>query len=289
MNSPVVVVTGGAGGLGKSLCERFSQAGAKVVALDVNPQALQAFQEQFDAEGKPALAIACDIRKPEAVRTAFDQISEHFGDVDILINNAGITHLGIFDDTPLEAVNRVMDVNFFGAVNCTHFAMPGIRRKRGTIVVVSSVAGFAPLMGRTAYSASKFALHGFFESLRTEEADTGVHVLMVCPSTIDTGIRKAAMTDDKDGEAAQQQVGKVDTPEEVAEQIFQSTMHRKRQLITGFTGKMSWVIRKALPGLYDKLMINKVKPAIEALQIDKKQTDSNLRSLVINPTEKTGT
>ena len=116
-----------------------------------------------------------------------------FGRLDVLVNNAGITHRSPFQATQTEVLRRVMDVNLFGAIHLTRAALPHLKRTRGLIVALSSVAGFTPLIARTGYSASKHALHGFFESLRTELAPDGVGVMMVCPSFIATGIDRHAL------------------------------------------------------------------------------------------------
>ncbi len=134
--------------------------------------------------GAQALALNCDVTDAASCADAIRSAVERFGGVDVLVNNAGITHRSAFATTDPAVLRRVMEVNFFGAMNLTHHALPHLLRSRGAIVAISSVAGFAPLIARTGYAASKHALHGFFESLRSEVRSQGVDVTLVCPSFI---------------------------------------------------------------------------------------------------------
>ncbi|MDO8776633.1 MAG: SDR family oxidoreductase, partial [Burkholderiaceae bacterium] len=190
----VVLVTGAAGGLGAALCRRYAAAGAHIAAMDRDQARLDALVATLPA-GTLAIggAEAGDITQPAACRLAVDKTVAHFGALDGLINNAGISHRSLLQDTDPAVIRRVMDVNFFGAVHMTHAALPALIASRGVVAAISSVAGYAPLLGRTGYCASKHALHGFFDTLRTEVQDQGVQVTLVCPSFIATGIGAAAV------------------------------------------------------------------------------------------------
>ncbi|MBW2234594.1 MAG: SDR family NAD(P)-dependent oxidoreductase, partial [Deltaproteobacteria bacterium] len=157
MRDRSVVVTGAAGGIGAVLARRFAEEGARVALLDRDEAGARARAAELEAAGAHALALGCDVTAEEDCRAALAAVTERFGGVDVLVNNAGITHLGLFRDTDVEVLRRVMEVNFFGAVNCTKMALPSLLERRGRIVVLSSVAGFAPLASRTGYSASKHA------------------------------------------------------------------------------------------------------------------------------------
>jgi NAD(P)-dependent dehydrogenase (short-subunit alcohol dehydrogenase family) len=192
-----VVITGAAGGLGQALVHVFLQAGARVVAMDRDAQALDALQRTTVAGNPNAasalLTVVCDVTSLASSEAAIQEATARFGGIDVLVNNAGIAHRSAFADTQVDVLRRVMEVNFFGAVHCTHAAIASLRQRQGMVIAISSVAGFSALIGRTGYAASKHALHGFFDSLRTEVQDDGVDVLIVCPSFIDTGIDRAAL------------------------------------------------------------------------------------------------
>lgn len=259
-----VVVTGAASGLGLALLHAFRNAGAQVVALDRDPQALAALQADAALQtGPPWMALPCDVTDLPACRAALAQASARFGGIDVLVNNAGISHRSPFADTDVVVLRRVMDVNFFGAVHCTHAALPSLRARRGLIVAVSSVAGFAPLIGRTGYAASKHALHGFFDSLRTELAVDGVGVLLVCPSFIATGIDRAALG--ADGLAAappRQTTGGQAAPEAVAQAILAAARADRRLLLYSATSRMAWWLSRLWPARYAAVMARRLQAEI---------------------------
>ncbi|MBW2461852.1 MAG: SDR family oxidoreductase [Deltaproteobacteria bacterium] len=188
----VVVITGGGGGIGAALGRAFVAEGARVALLDRDTGALG---EAVAALPKGrAMGIELDVCDEEACEAVMDQVCSTWGGIDVLINNAGISHRSLFADTEASVVRRVMEVNFFGSVNCTAAALSSITTRKGLIIAISSVAGFAPLIGRTGYCASKHALHGFYGSLRTELRGTGAEVMMVCPSFIATKIETRALS-----------------------------------------------------------------------------------------------
>ena len=189
-----VVITGAAGGIGSTLAQRFSAAGARVALLDRDVAGIDALAARLGPAGAEVIAIPCDVTAvDDCARRGRSASWPPAVGVDVLINNAGITHVSPFAETDLSVLRRVMEVNFFGAVTMTSAALPSLVERQGQIVVMSSVAGVAPLALRTGYSASKHALHGCFESLRTELRGTGVGVTMVCPSFVRTGIGDHAL------------------------------------------------------------------------------------------------
>jgi NAD(P)-dependent dehydrogenase (short-subunit alcohol dehydrogenase family) len=255
-----VVVTGAAGGLGRALCRRFGAAGANIAALDSDAAGAAALAAELRALGIAAQDFACDVTDPQACAASISQAVTRFGGLDLLINNAGITHRSGFAQTDAAVIRRVMEVNFFGAVHCTRAALAPLVASRGLIIVISSVAGFAPLIARTGYAASKHALHGFFDSLRTEIADDGVEVLMVCPSFIDTGIAKNALgADGLPALHAQRVVGTRATPAAIVEQIFRAACRGDRLLLPGGTAWLSWWVSRLAPRLYAKLMADSLR------------------------------
>ncbi len=192
----VVVVTGAAGGLGRALCLCFGLAGARIVALDRDSGPLDELLASLHQAGVAAIAVACDVTVEADCQRAMAAATQSFGGIDVLINNAGISHRSAFAHTDTDVIRRVMAVNFFGALHCTHAALDKLLARRGLVIAISSVAGFAPLVARTGYAASKHALHGFFDSLRTEVEPLGLKVMLVCPAFIQTGIDKNALGGD---------------------------------------------------------------------------------------------
>ncbi len=253
-----VVITGAAGGLGTALVHAFLAEGARVLALDRDLASLGQLQTQCEQKSLPAdqfMTAACDVTVESSCRDAITLACSQFGGIDVLINNAGISHRSAFADTQVEVLRRVMDVNFFGALHCTHAALPSLRQRQGLIITISSVAGFAPLIGRTGYAASKHALHGFFDSLRTEVEDEGVGVLLVCPSFIDTGIDRAALgADGQPAAHARKTTGGQTTPATVAQAVVQAARSNQRQLLFSTTSKLAWWLSRIWPTRYAAIM-----------------------------------
>jgi UDP-glucose 4-epimerase len=253
------VVTGAGGGLGAALSRQLARAGARVALLDRDGAAAQAIAAELRADGCRAQAFACDITDAHRVEETLAQVVAQFGNVDLLINNAGIAARSLFEDTSPTVMHRVMDVNYFGAVHCTKAALTSLQATRGRIVAVSSIAGFSPLIGRSAYAASKHALHGFFDSLRSELRGGGVSVTLVCPSFISTGIEAAALGGDGTPAGGNRDVaGKVATPEAIAARILRAAASRKRLLLPGAMAKVAYIVSRLAPRFYERQMRRRV-------------------------------
>ena len=251
-----IAITGAAGGLGTALCEVFGESGARIAALDLNETALQELEKDLTAKGIACLTQVCNVTQPEACELAIKAVTKKWGGIDVLINNAGITYINDYVNSTPDMVRKVMEVNFFGSVNCTHYALPSIIGRKGLIVTISSVSGFAPLVGRTGYAASKHALHGFFETLRVELKSQGVDVLMVCPAYINTNIRQnAPQANTQTGYRTDFNADKSASPRAIAEQILYAAQKRKRSLITHRTGKVAYWLYHLFPSLYDRIML----------------------------------
>ncbi len=246
----VVVLTGAAGGFGTALCDAFVAEGARVVALDNDAESL----DNLAASTRLDAAHRLDITDGAAVEAVFDEI----GRVDVLVNNAGVTALGRFSDIDPSSFERVMAVNLTGAANCTRSALPALLASHGRIGVMSSVAGFSPLVHRTAYAASKHALHGLFESLRSELVDTGVTVTMICPSFAATGIQHRAVRRGEDQTGDWSTTGKLLTPEEVAASTVEGLRTRARLVLPSRTAKLAYVVSRIAPRRYEQIMRNRV-------------------------------
>jgi NAD(P)-dependent dehydrogenase (short-subunit alcohol dehydrogenase family) len=255
----VVLITGAAGGLGAALCRRYSAAGARIAAMDLDAARLDDMTAQLRATGAEALALPGDITDPTACKAAVATTLAQFGALDGLINNAGISHRSLLADTDPDVIARVMAVNFFGAANLTQAALPHIVARQGFIVAISSVAGFSPLTGRTGYAASKHALHGFFDSLRSEVEGAGVGVTLVCPSFIRTGIGAAA-TDGSGAPVSSPRIttGVESSPGEIAQRIFEAVAAGQTLLLPDATARKAWWLSRLAPGLYARIMKKRV-------------------------------
>jgi short-subunit dehydrogenase len=250
LEGAVVVITGAAGGIGSAIARQLSEA--RLVLIDLDEHRLRSLADSLPNE---PLAVSCDVTDPGAVAEAFTSILEARGGVDVLINNAGITHRSAFAGTNPDVLRRVMNVNFLGAVHCTASALPSILERRGALVAIGSVAGFAPLLGRSGYVASKHALHGFFETLRTELRHTGVDVTIVAPTFVDTPIRTHALGGD--GAIIDHPQSRVDSmlsPERVAGAVVHAVTHRRRLVVLGAVGKASHLLMRIAPALFERIM-----------------------------------
>jgi UDP-glucose 4-epimerase len=254
----VVVVTGGASGIGLSTARRFAAEGAHVALLDRDVDGARAEAQKLVGEGRRALAVDCDVCDEASCKRAIAQVIETFGGVDVLVNNAGVAHRSLFADTDTAVLHRMMDVNFFGAVHCTQAALPSLLERRGTVVAVSSVAGFAPLVGRTGYAASKHALHGFFDSLRSEVGHRGVHVMLACPSFTDTAIdRHAVAGDGNPAPLGKTTVGKLATPDEIASAIVDGVRSGAQRVLPTSVSRGAWWLSRLAPQTYARTMVAK--------------------------------
>jgi NAD(P)-dependent dehydrogenase (short-subunit alcohol dehydrogenase family) len=261
----VVVVTGAAGGLGRALARSFAGAGARIATLDRDAAGVGALAAELRSEGRQALGLECDVTVAAACERAMAAVIGTWGRIDVLINNAGITHRSAWRRTDPAVTRRVMEVNFFGSIQCTRAALDALCASHGLIIVVSSVAGFAPLIARTGYAAAKHALHGFFESLRSELADDGVGVLLVCPSFIDTGIdRNALGGDGQPARHAQQIVGARARPEAVAAEVLRAAERGRRLLLPGRMAKLSWWVSRLAPGYYARVMAQRLRAEMDS-------------------------
>ena len=247
----VVAITGGTDGIGKALVDIMIQAGAKVATCARNFDKLYNLQLEYTTV--MLHTVVCDVSKEQDCKRFIDSTIETFGGIDILINNAGISMRALVNDADVEVIRKVMDTNFFGAVYCTKFALPSIIERKGVVVGVSSIAGYRGLPGRSGYSASKFALQGWLESLKTELMEKEVHVMWVCPGFTTSNIRNAALASDgsSHGESTMDE-GKMMSAAECAQHIVTAIEKKKRTLVLTFTGKRTVFMNKFFPGLADK-------------------------------------
>jgi len=248
----VVVVTGGTDGIGKALVDQLLRAGARVATCGRNHDKLYALQSEYPSF--PLHTMVADVSSENDCRRFMETTLKVFGGIDILINNAGISMRALLKDADTEVLHKVMDVNFFGSVYCTRYALSSIVERKGTIVGVSSIAGYRGLPGRSAYSASKYALQGWLEAIKTELLHDGVHVMWVCPGFTTSNIRNAALN--KHGEShgeTPMDESKMMSAEECAQRIMKAIRKKKRTLVMTFTGIRTVLLNKFFPGLADKM------------------------------------
>lgn len=257
MKDKVVIITGGSSGIGLALAERFGKAGSKILITGRDANSLDQAIKSLQAKDVTVAAFQADVSKEEDNSAMAEEAIRLYGTIDILINNAGISMRALFADVDMAVVKKVMDINFYGVLYATRYCLPEISKNKGSIVGISSIAGFRGLPGRTGYSASKFALNGFLEVLRTELLNTGVHVLTACPGFTASNIRMRALTKDGtlQGESPRAEE-KMMTAEECANHIYNAVVKRKRTLILTTQGKLAVWLNKWWPSLADKLVYN---------------------------------
>jgi short-subunit dehydrogenase len=259
MKNKVVIVTGASSGIGKSIVFEMVENGALVVMASRNEVLLNEIAQSYTSRGKEVLVVKTDVRLEEDCKNLIDKTIKHYGKIDILINNAGISMRANFMETDLKVLKELMDTNFWGTVYCTKYALPYILQTKGSVVGVSSIAGYKGLPGRIGYSASKFAIQGFLEVLRTENIKKGLHVLVACPNFTASNIRNAALT--KDGTAQGESPmteEKLTSSERVAYRICNAIKRRKHTLIITFEGNLIIFLHRLMPRILDKIVYNRM-------------------------------
>ncbi len=249
----VVVVTGGTDGIGKALVESLLDMGAKVATCGRNHDKLYQLQAQHPSAALHTMVA--DVSTENDCRRFMETTIKIFGGIDILVNNAGISMRALLKDAGIDVYKKVMDINYYGVVYCTRHALNSIIERKGTIVGVSSIAGYRGLPGRSGYSASKHALQGWLEAIRTELMYDGVHVMWVCPGFTTSNIRNAALNKDADshGETPMDE-SKMMPADECAAHILKAIRKKKRTLVLTFTGQRTVFMNKFFPKLTDKMV-----------------------------------
>jgi short-subunit dehydrogenase len=255
MKDKVIIITGASSGIGLACARDFAAQGAKISLAARSADKLAEIEKELTNSGHEVLVTPTDVSKEKDCKILIDETVHRFGKIDILINNAGISMRALFKDLDLSVLKQLMDVNFWGTVYCTKYALPYLLETKGSVVGVSSIAGFIGLPGRTGYSASKFAMHGFLQTLRTENLKTGLHVLIAAPGFTASNVRKSALTADgtNQGETPRAE-DKMMSAEEVARHLAKAIIKRKRTLILTFKeGKLTVFLSKWWPSLVEKL------------------------------------
>lgn len=259
LKDKVVIVTGATSGIGEACAVIFGKEGAKIVVTGRSEEKLALTSKVLRDNGIEFLALLADASLESDNQRMAEETLRAFGRIDILINNAGISMRALFHELDLDVFRKVMDTNFWGTVYATKYCLPAIRQAKGSIVGISSINGFRGTPARTAYTASKYAMNGFFEALRTEVMNEGVHVLVAAPGFTASNIRVNALTahGQTQGESPREE-GKMMSPVQVAEEILKATQRRKRDLILTMQGKMAVFLNKWIPGIMDGMVFREM-------------------------------
>ena len=255
----VIIVTGASSGIGLASAQKFASLGAKVVlaarSLDKLEKIASDLNQRFAAHNSQLIAhcIKTDVTKEEDCKNLIDQTVRHFGKIDVLVNNAGISMRAVFKDLDLTVMKSLMDTNFWGTVYCTKYALPYLLKSKGSVVGVISTAGYVGLPARTGYSASKFAVRGFLETLRIEHLYDGLHVMIFAPGFTTSNIRNVALTADgsPQGETPRNE-DRMMSAERVARIMARGIMKKTHMVLTPL-GKATLIANRRLPRMADRM------------------------------------
>jgi len=257
----VIIVTGASEGIGRALCRVLAPQHPKLVLAARNQKRLQELARSCEQAGAQTLVVPTDVADEAACRHLIEQTVAHFGRLDVLVNNAGASMWSRLADIHDSSIfENLMKINYLGSVYCTFYALPHLRAGRGRIVAVASVAGLTGVPTRTAYSASKHAMIGFFDSLRIELAGSGVTVTVIAPDFVATEIRRRGFDGDgwPMGESPLEE-NRIMTAEACAELIVRAMAKRRRLLITSWRGRLVRWMKLIAPGLVDRLAARAVR------------------------------
>jgi short-subunit dehydrogenase len=248
----VVIVTGASSGIGEAIAREFALNGSKVVLAARSGEKLAKIADELKSNNCEAFSVKTDVSSEQDCKKLIEATVAKYGTIDILVNNAGISMRASFSDVDLKVLHRLMDVNFWGTVYCTKYALPYLIQQRGSLIGVSSIAGFHGLPGRTGYSASKFAIHGFLETIRIENLKKGLHVMIIAPGFTTTEIRKHALlaNGDEQGESPRDE-HRLMSPEYVAKWVLKGIRKKKRNKLLTWDGRLTALFQRILPDFVD--------------------------------------
>ncbi|MDD3034802.1 MAG: SDR family oxidoreductase [Bacteroidales bacterium] len=259
LKDKVVIITGASSGIGLAAARAFAHKGAKVVMAARRLDKLLEIDKELSSVTE-TLSVKTDVSSESDCKNLIEQAIARFGRVDILVNNAGISMRAMFLDLDLSVIKRLMDVNFWGTVYCTKYALPHILKTHGSIVGVISIAGFKGLPARTGYSSSKFAIYGFLDTLRVEHLKDDLHVMIFAPGFTASNIREEALVSDgsRQGETPRDEASMM-TADECARHLIKGIEKRKAQIVLTPVGKLTVILNKFFPRLVDRLEYNYMK------------------------------
>lgn len=258
LQDKVVIVTGSSSGIGRALARELAQKGAKIVLAARRADQLQAALQELPNLDRH-LTVPTDITKESDCKNLIQKTIEKYGKLDVLINNAGISQTMFFEEyDDLQRYHDMMNTNYFGTLNCTYQALKHIKASKGMIVAVTSMCGKLGVPCRTGYCASKYAIHGFLDALRTELIDTGVHILIACPGYVKTEIREVADGADED---PINEDANLMTPDECAAAIREAIEQKRREVfvVSSIAAQLAPYLRWFVPDTVDRITIKKAK------------------------------
>jgi short-subunit dehydrogenase len=248
----VVIVTGASSGIGEATAREFARNGSRVVLAARSESRLDQIVKEIMTAGGEAFYVKTDVSIESDCKQLVEKTIEKYSGIDILVNNAGLSMRAAFIDVDVKVLHRLMNVNFWGTVYCTKYALPYLLASKGSLIGVSSVAGFHGLPGRTGYSASKFAIHGFLETIRIENLKKGLHVMIIAPGFTTTNIRKHALMADgmEQGESPRDE-HKLMSPQYVAKWVLKGIRKKKRNKLLTWDGRLTALFQRIVPELVD--------------------------------------
>jgi short-subunit dehydrogenase len=257
----VIVLTGASAGIGRALALALAPQRPRLVLAARDEAQLAEVAAGCRESGAEVLVVPTDVASAEQCQRLVDRAVGQFGGIDVLVNNAGIGMIARFDEVQdLALFERLMRVNYLGCVYLTHYALPELKKTRGRIVVVASLAGLTGVPTRTGYAASKHAVIGFYDSLRVELLSTGVSVTILCPDFVVSEIHKRATgSDGKPLGASPMQESKIMTAEECAALMIPAIEKRQRILVMSLRGRLGRWVRLVAPGIIDRIALRAVE------------------------------
>ncbi|MBN2745235.1 MAG: SDR family oxidoreductase [Bacteroidales bacterium] len=260
-SNKVAVITGASSGIGSALAIEFAKNNYNIAICARRIGRLMSLGREINETYNVDVFVSqSDISSKQSCENFINKTIEHYGKIDVLVNNAGISQRALFNDLDLEDFQKIIDTNYWGTVYCTKFALPYLLKSKGSVVAISSISGFSPLPGRTGYCSSKYAIHGFLESLRIENLKTGLHVMIVAPGFTASEIReKAVVAGGKEQGTSPRDEAKMMTPERVAEKVLRGIRIRKRTIIMTPMGIAAVWLTRLLPELMDRIIYYHLK------------------------------
>lgn len=250
----VIIVTGASSGIGLASARLFASCGAKVVMAARSLDRMEEAAREMSAHAENIRCIRCDVTLEDDCRHLIDRAVEAFGRIDILVCNAGLSMRAMFGDLDLAVLRRLMDVNFWGTVHCTRYALPYLLASRGQVVGVISIAGYSALPARSGYSASKYAVRGFLDTLRIEHLKDGLNVLVFAPGYTASNVRNAALTADGSPQGRTPlEEGRLMSAERCAEHLARGLRRRRSEMILTGLGRATVLAHRLFPRLTDRL------------------------------------
>lgn len=251
LKDKVIIITGASSGIGLASALLFASRGARLVLAARSIDRLDELASRLPSE---TLCVKTDVSQEADCRALVEKAVERFGRIDILVNNAGISMRAMFNDLDLKVIKRLMDVNFWGTVYCTKYALPWLLKTKGSVVGVVSTAAYIGLPARTGYCSSKYAIRGFLDTLRIEHLKDGLQVLVFAPGFTASNVRNAALTADgtPQGKTPRDE-GRMMSAEAVALEMEKALNKRKSSVILTPLSKFTLLLDRIAPRLKDRL------------------------------------